>query len=892
MQGQGDARGPLPEPLDIDHASGSGPMNHQLCWNNDLQGLSETQLPTFMLPLSTDSSIHSQQHWPGSSSSSSRPVIGLPECKMVNGWPSSVGFSGGTMQHLENHHQNANVGDFTLGGVDVHQLQLQHPNYRCNPPSLILDEGRNHDNSSIVCPGDQVSDVSGINRGERVGSSDVRHRRMPCKRKSLEGHIGQSSAVPVNFLSSSGAPLQQQAEPRPQPSHVIQEPATVSEHFPSSSVQGSAEDSRRNSLSRIISSHPTAFSSGIGFPNTVAASSRTSGFIPSNQSVDLHLLSMSSYIAAQRPPVVSNVPASAYSGNSSTSVFSGTTGSSAHYPAGSSRNTRNDLGHPVYVPMTGSIPLVQNSMTRSVPDASDALPGNAVFSSGNGLIPSIPPISQSAQSNAVPLDPIHRARYLQSRRLSEYVRRVLLASSGQVMGGESSQVLHGRGCPTAGLVNQGLRLSSSRSLPSIGRRADNAVGVPNSRHLTSLVDERRRRLVELRRAMEYIRGTPGIRIEDIMRLHPSAFLGIPNLHDRHRDLRLDVDNMSYEELLALEERIGNKSNLAAFVRRNMLAERMLGVLEDSTRVAVKNLLNNRGQAEKEFRVEVEAIGRVRHKNLVRLLGYCVEGAHRMLVYEYVDNGNLEQWLHGEVGPHSPLTWDIRMQIIAGTAKGLTYLHEGLEPKVVHRDIKSSNILLDQQWNPKVSDFGLAKLLGSEKSYVTTRVMGTFGYVAPEYASTGMLNERSDVYSFGILIMEIISGRSPVDYSRPPGEVNLVEWLKTMVTDRNAEGILDPRLTEKPSSRALKRALLVALRCVDPNAQKRPKMGHVVHMLEADEFPFRDERRSAREHGYSHRDILRNRLMDKRLNESGDSSGYESSIQSNISALRRQDPDEH
>ncbi|KAK1555200.1 hypothetical protein Q3G72_023269 [Acer saccharum] len=313
-----------------------------------------------------------------------------------------------------------------------------------------------------------------------------------------------------------------------------------------------------------------------------------------------------------------------------------------------------------------------------------------------------------------------------------------------------------------------------------------------------------------------------------------------------------------------------------------------GVLEDNTKVAVKNLLNNRGQAEKEFKVEVEAIGRVRHKNLVRLLGYCAEGAHRMLVYEYVDNGNLEQWLHGDVGPYSPLTWEFRMNIIIGTAKGLTYLHEGLEPKVVHRDIKSSNILLDKQWNPKVSDFGLAKLLGSEKSYVTTRVMGTFGYVAPEYASTGMLNERSDVYSFGILIMEIISGRNPVDYSRPPGEVNLVEWLKTMVTNRNAEGVVDARLQEKPSSRALKRALLVALRCVDPNAQKRPKMGHVIHMLEADEFPFRDERRAGREHGRSRLDAIRGGLMDNGVSESGDSSGYESGVQTKKPLWRKQE----
>ncbi|KAJ7952843.1 Protein kinase family protein [Quillaja saponaria] len=288
----------------------------------------------------------------------------------------------------------------------------------------------------------------------------------------------------------------------------------------------------------------------------------------------------------------------------------------------------------------------------------------------------------------------------------------------------------------------------------------------------------------------------------------------------------------------------------------------LGLLTDNTHIAVKNLLNNRGQAEREFKVEVEAIGRVRHKNLVRLLGYCAEGAHRMLVYEYVNNGNLEQWLHGDVGPCSPLTWYIRMNIILGTAKGLSYLHEGLEPKVVHRDIKSSNVLLDKQWNAKVSDFGLAKLLGSETSYITTRVMGTFGYVAPEYASTGMLNERSDVYSFGILIMEIITGRNPVDYSLPPEEVNLVDWLKKMVSNRNAEGVLDPKLTEKPSSRALKRTLLVALRCTDPNAEKRPKMGHIIHMLEAEDVPFKEDRRSKRNAGNSHNGGAEDGLKEK------------------------------
>ncbi|KAL7591592.1 probable serine/threonine-protein kinase At1g01540 [Lactuca sativa] len=288
-----------------------------------------------------------------------------------------------------------------------------------------------------------------------------------------------------------------------------------------------------------------------------------------------------------------------------------------------------------------------------------------------------------------------------------------------------------------------------------------------------------------------------------------------------------------------------------------------GILGDNTRVAVKNLLNNRGQAEREFKVEVEAIGRVRHKNLVRLLGYCVEGAYRMLVYEYVDNGNLDQWLHGDVGDVSPLTWSVRMNIVQGTAKGLAYLHEGLEPKVVHRDIKSSNILLDRQWNPKVSDFGLAKLLGSDTSYVTTRVMGTFGYVAPEYACTGMLTEKSDVYSFGILIMELITGRNPVDYGRPQGEVNLVEWLKTMVGNRKSDEVVDPKLTEMPSSKALKRILLVALRCVDPDAQKRPKMGHVLHMLEADDLLFPTERRESSRSNRDYRVENSSRLNDKK-----------------------------
>lgn len=288
-----------------------------------------------------------------------------------------------------------------------------------------------------------------------------------------------------------------------------------------------------------------------------------------------------------------------------------------------------------------------------------------------------------------------------------------------------------------------------------------------------------------------------------------------------------------------------------FSKENVIGEGGYGVvyqghLINGNPVAVKKLLNNIGQAEKEFRAEVEAIGHVRHKNLVRLLGYCVEGTHRLLVYEYVNNGNLEQWLHGAMRQHGYLTWEARMKVLLGTAKALAYLHESIEPKVVHRDIKSSNILIDDEFNAKVSDFGLAKLLGAGKSHITTRVMGTFGYVAPEYANSGLLNEKSDVYSFGVVLLEAITGRDPVDYARPAHEVNLVDWLKMMVGNRRSEEVVDSNIESRPSTKALKRALLTALRCVDPDSEKRPKMGQVVRMLESEEYPLpREDRRRRR-----------------------------------------------
>ncbi|KAG5558664.1 hypothetical protein RHGRI_008574 [Rhododendron griersonianum] len=265
-----------------------------------------------------------------------------------------------------------------------------------------------------------------------------------------------------------------------------------------------------------------------------------------------------------------------------------------------------------------------------------------------------------------------------------------------------------------------------------------------------------------------------------------------------------------------------------------------GVLFDGMRVAVKKLLYDRhisetvelsGKAE-NFVAQVEAIGYARHRNLVKLLGYSTEGAFRMLVYEYVDNGNLSQWLHGCIRQLSPLTWKIRMNIIQATAKGLAYLHEDIEPKVVHQHIKSSNILLDHQWNPKISDLGVAQVLGSDWSHIATSPLGMSCYIAPEYTYTRVFDEKSDVYSFGILLMEIITGKTPVeDSSGTETQVYLIDWLKSMIAEKTYDKVVDPKMPHTPSLKELKRILLIALRCVDPDVEIRPRMGDVIHMLE-------------------------------------------------------------
>ncbi|XP_057795349.1 probable serine/threonine-protein kinase PBL23 [Salvia miltiorrhiza] len=250
-------------------------------------------------------------------------------------------------------------------------------------------------------------------------------------------------------------------------------------------------------------------------------------------------------------------------------------------------------------------------------------------------------------------------------------------------------------------------------------------------------------------------------------------------------------------------------------------------------VAVKQLDRNGFQGNKEFLVEVLVLSLLHHPNLVNLIGYCAEGNHRVLVYEYMPYGSLEDHLLNLSSGKKALDWNTRMKIAQGAARGLEYLHEQANPPVIYRDFKASNILLDSSFNPRLSDFGLAKLgLISDDNHVTTRVMGTYGYCAPEYAQTGRLTTKSDVYSFGVVFLEIITGRRVIDFARPPNEQNLLAWAEPLFKDKKKFHLMaDPLLQGNYPEKALFQALAVAAMCLSEDANIRPIMSDVVTALE-------------------------------------------------------------
>ncbi|KAI9181822.1 hypothetical protein LWI28_018992 [Acer negundo] len=260
-----------------------------------------------------------------------------------------------------------------------------------------------------------------------------------------------------------------------------------------------------------------------------------------------------------------------------------------------------------------------------------------------------------------------------------------------------------------------------------------------------------------------------------------------------------------------------------------------GVLPNGKEVAVKSLKVGSGQGDREFKAEVEIISRVHHRYLVSLVGYCIAGDKRLLVYEFLPNNNLAFHLHGKGRP--PMDFPSRLKIALGSAKGLAYLHEDCHPRIIHRDIKSSNILLDFIFEAKVADFGLAKLTSDNYStHVSTRVMGTFGYLAPEYASSGKLTEKSDVFSFGVMLLELISGRLPVD---PTGtmEDSLVDWARPLclraLEDGNYDEIADPFLEKNYPVHEMARMVACASASIRHSARRRPRMSQIVRALEGD-----------------------------------------------------------
>ncbi|KAL8149505.1 PTI1-like tyrosine-protein kinase At3g15890 [Apium graveolens] len=255
-----------------------------------------------------------------------------------------------------------------------------------------------------------------------------------------------------------------------------------------------------------------------------------------------------------------------------------------------------------------------------------------------------------------------------------------------------------------------------------------------------------------------------------------------------------------------------------------------GKTSDGLQIAVKKLKSMNSKAEMEFAVEVEVLGRVRHKNLLGLRGYCADADQRLIVYDYMPNLSLLSHLHGQFATDVQLDWKKRMKIAIGSAEGLVYLHHEVSPHIIHRDVKASNVLLDSNFEPLVADFGFAKLIPDGVSHMTTRVKGTLGYLAPEYAMWGKVSESCDVYSFGILLLEIFTGRKPIE--KLPGGVKrtITEWVEPLITKGKFKDIVDPKLRGNFDENQLKQCINAAAMCVQSEPEKRPTMKEVAELL--------------------------------------------------------------
>ncbi|CAN6453179.1 unnamed protein product [Victoria cruziana] len=260
-----------------------------------------------------------------------------------------------------------------------------------------------------------------------------------------------------------------------------------------------------------------------------------------------------------------------------------------------------------------------------------------------------------------------------------------------------------------------------------------------------------------------------------------------------------------------------------------------GCLQDGTLVAVKRLKDaNAVGGEVQFQTEVEMISLAIHRNLLRLCGFCTTANERILVYPYMPNGSVASRLKDNMHGKPALDWPIRKRIALGTARGLVYLHEQCDPKIIHRDVKAANILLDEDFEAVVGDFGLAKLLDHQDSHVTTAVRGTVGHIAPEYLSTGQSSEKTDVFGFGILLLELITGQKALDFGRVAGQKGvMLDWVKKLHQENKLNQMVDKDLKNNFDRVELEEIVQVALLCTQYHPANRPKMSDVLRMLEGD-----------------------------------------------------------
>ncbi|KAK3440692.1 hypothetical protein EUGRSUZ_B00978 [Eucalyptus grandis] len=256
-----------------------------------------------------------------------------------------------------------------------------------------------------------------------------------------------------------------------------------------------------------------------------------------------------------------------------------------------------------------------------------------------------------------------------------------------------------------------------------------------------------------------------------------------------------------------------------------------GTLSNGTIIAVKQLSSRSKQGNREFLNEIGMISALQHPNLVKLYGCCIEGNQLLLVYEYLENNSLARALFGRDDQQIELDWATRKKICLGIARGLAYLHEESRLKIVHRDIKAANVLLDKELNAKISDFGLAKLNEEDNTHISTRIAGTIGYMAPEYAMRGHLTDKADVYSFGVVALEIVSGKSNTNYRSKEESFYLLDWAHGLQEQGHVLELMDPRLGSYYSEEEAMRILNLALLCTNPTPTLRPPMSSVVSMLE-------------------------------------------------------------